>query len=112
MTSVEIKDGRLQFDSDLPSRQIPPVDRPKLQKLLSETGLELFDLKGNRVAQSGQVNLTLPLSIQPLIQIQSGPIRIESVTLPIIDGDTNQIIGYIRSSEPLAELDEDRKSVV
>lgn len=106
MTSVEIKDGQLQFDSDLPSRQISPVDRLKSQKLLSEIGLELFDLKGNRVAQSGQVNLTLPLSIQPLNQIQSGQIRIEGVTLPIIDGDTNQIIGYIRSSEPLAELDE------
>ena len=106
MTSVEIKDGQLQFDSGLPSRQISPVDRPKLQKLLSEIGLELFDLNGKRVAQSGQVNLTLPLSIQPPIQIQSGPIRIEGITLPIIDGDTNQIIGYIRSSEPLAELDE------
>ena len=106
MTSVEIKDGQLQFDSDLPSRQISPVDRPKLQKLLSEIGLELFDLNGKRVAQSGQVNLNLPLSIQSPIQIQSGPIRIEGVTLPIIDGDTNQIIGYIRSSEPLAELDE------
>ncbi len=106
MTSVEMKNGRLQFDSDLPSRQISPADRPKLQKLLSETGLEIFDRTGKLVAQSGQVSLTLPLSIQQPIQIQSGQVRIEGVTMPIIDGDTHQTIGYIRSSEPLTELDE------
>ena len=51
-------------------------------------------------------NLTLPLSIQQPIQIQSGQVRIEGVTMPIIDGDTTQTIGYIRSSQPLTELDE------
>lgn len=105
MTSVEMKDGRLQFDSDLPTRQISPTANPKLQKLLTETGVEIFDLTGKLVAQSGQVSLTLPLSIQP-IQIQSGQVRIEGVTMPIIDGDTTQTIGYIRSSQPLTELDE------
>ncbi len=106
MTSVEMKNGRLQFDSDLPPRQIPLADRPKLQNLLTETGLEIFDPTGKRVAQSGQVSLTLPLSIQQPIQIQSGQVRIEAVTLPIIDGNTTQTIGYVRSSQPLTELDE------
>ena len=106
MTSVEMKNGRLQFDSDLPSRQIPPANSSKLQKLLTETGLEIFDRTGKRVAQSGLVSLTLPLSMQQPIQIQSGQVRIEGVTMPIIDGDTTQTIGYIRSSQPLTELDE------
>ncbi len=105
MTSVEMKNGRLQFDSDLPTRQISSTVNPKLQKLLTETGVEIFDRTGKLVAQSGQVSLTLPLSIQP-IQIQSGQVRIEGVTMPIIDGDTTQTIGYIRSSQPLTELDE------
>jgi len=106
MTSVEMKNGRLQFDSDLPSRQIPPANSLKLQQLLSETGLEIFDRTGKRVAQSGQVSLTLPLSVQQPIQIQSGQVRVEGVTIPIIDSDTTQTIGYIRSSQPLTELDE------
>ena len=104
MTSVEMKNGRLQFDSDLPSRQISPADRPKLQKLLSETGLEIFDLTGKRVAQSGHVSLTLPLSIQQPIQIQSGQVRIEGVIMPIIDGDTAQTIGYIRPPKTARKL--------
>ena len=106
MTSVEIKNGQLEFDRDLHARQIVPADRPILQNLLTETGLEIFDPTGKLVAQSGQVNLTLPLSIQQPIQIQSGQVRIEGVTMPIIDGDTAQTIGYIRSSQPLTELDE------
>lgn len=106
MTSVEMKNGRLQFDSDLPSRQIPPDNSLKLQQLFSETGLEIFDRTGKRVAQSGQVSLTLPLSVQQPIQIQSGQVRVEGVTIPIIDSDTTQTIGYIRSSQPLTELDE------
>jgi len=106
MTSVEMKNGRLQFDSDLPSRQIPPANSLKLQQLFSETGLEIFDRTGKRVAQSGQVSLTLPLSVQQPIQIQSGQVRVEGVTIPIIDSDTTQTIGYIRSSQPLTELDE------
>ena len=106
MTSVEMKNGRLQFDNDLPPRQIPPANSSKLQKLLTETGLEIFDPTGKLVAQSGRVSLTLPLSIQQPIQIQSGQVRIEGVTMPIIDGETTQTIGYVRSSQPLTELDE------
>ncbi len=106
MTSVELKDGRLEFDSDLPTRQISPTTNPKLQSLLTEIGLEIFDLTGKRVAQSGKISLTLPLSMQQPIQIQSGQVRIEGVTMPIVDGDTNKTIGYIRSSQPLTELDE------
>jgi two-component system, OmpR family, manganese sensing sensor histidine kinase len=107
MISVEMKAGRLQFDRDLPPRQITPADSPKLQKLLTEIGLEIFDRTGKRVDHLGQISLTLPLSIQQTIQIQSGQIRIEGVTMPIIASDTNRVIGYIRSSQPLTELDED-----
>ena len=106
MTSVELKDGRLEFDSDLPTRQISPTANPKLQQLFTETGVELFDRTGNFVTESGKVSLTLPLSIQEPIQIQSGPVRIQGVTLPIVDGETAETIGYIRSSQPLTELDE------
>ena len=106
MTSVDLKDGRLEFDSDLPTRQISPTANPKLQQLFTETGVELFDRTGNFVTESGKVSLTLPLSIQEPIQIQSGPVRIQGVTLPIVDGETAETIGYIRSSQPLTELDE------
>ncbi len=106
MASVELKDGRLQFDSDLPSRQLKPTVNPQLQKSFTETGIELFDLTGKQVAQLGKVDLTLPLSIQQPIQVQSGQIRIEGVTIPIIDSDTNKTIGYVRSSQSLTELDE------
>jgi OmpR-family two-component system manganese-sensing sensor histidine kinase len=106
MTSVEMKDGRLQFDSDLPAHRIVSTANPKLQQLLTEIGVELFDRTGNFVAESGKVSLTLPLSIQEPIQIQSGPVRIQGVTLPIVDGETTETIGYIRSSQPLTELDE------
>jgi two-component system, OmpR family, manganese sensing sensor histidine kinase len=114
MMSIEIKDGRLQFDSigetlnerDLSSRQVKPADNPLIQKLFTETGIEIFDRTGKRVARSRRVNLTLPLSIQQPIQFQAGRVRIQGVTLPIIDSDNNRTIGYIRSSQPLTELEE------
>ena len=106
MTNIETKNGQLQFDQDLQPSLKASANHPKLQKLLTEHGVEIFDLTGHRVAQSGKVALTLPFSIQQPFQFQSGPVRSQGITLPVIDSDTNQTIGYIRSSQQLAELDE------
>lgn len=106
MTSVEVKDGRLQFDNDLVSQQSQPAISPKSPQISTEIGIEIFDRAGNRVDRLGQVGITLPLASGQFIQIQADRVRIEAVTLPIVDTNTNRAIGYIRTSQSLKEFDE------
>jgi OmpR-family two-component system manganese-sensing sensor histidine kinase len=40
------------------------------------------------------------------VEIQEGKNRIEGVTLPVINNDNQQLIGYVRASQSLAEFDE------
>ena len=106
IANVETKNGQLQFDQDLQSSLAASTNNPKLQELVTDQGVEIFDIRGQRVAQSGKIALTLPFSVQQPIQFQSGQVRSQAITLPVIDRGTNQTVGYVRSSQQLAELDE------
>nr|WP_246275596.1 HAMP domain-containing sensor histidine kinase [Brasilonema bromeliae] len=68
--------------------------------------LQWFDTQGNLIAQQGQTVLTLPLLPSTMVQVQSGKVPIQAVTIPIIGSDNNQLVGYVRVSQSLEEFEE------
>jgi signal transduction histidine kinase len=76
-------------------------------KTLSAHGqaLQWFDPQGRLIAQQGKTLLSLPFSIQDLVQTQTNQPRVQGVTLPIQDGDDKHLIGYVRASQSLEQLD-------
>ncbi|GAX44891.1 integral membrane sensor signal transduction histidine kinase [Tolypothrix sp. NIES-4075] len=94
--NVEFEKGRLKIESDF---------RP--QNLIADRqALQWFDPQGNLITQQGQAILNLPLLPSQIIQIQTGKVPIQAVTVPIITNDNNQLVGYVRVSQSLEEFDE------
>ena len=94
--NVELENDRLKIESDFVIQNL--IDRNQ--------ALQWFDTKGNLIFQEGKYILTLPFSPDQSIQIQRGAIRIQGITLPIINSDDGQLIGYIRVSQSLLNFDE------
>ena len=93
---AEFENNRMQIDKDLFSA-IKLID--------NEQSLQWFDTHGRLIFQQGRV-VNLPFSIKDSVQFQTGKIRIIAVILPIIGSDNRQMIGYVRASQTLDELDE------
>jgi two-component system, OmpR family, manganese sensing sensor histidine kinase len=94
--NVEIEKGKLQIPSDYSTKALIDKDQ----------ALEWFDLQGNLLATQGKYILKLPFTANNKVQIQAGKTRVEGVTLPVINSDNAQLIGYVRASQSLEEFDE------
>ncbi len=94
--NVELEKGRLTVESDF---------RPQDLIAYHQT-LEWFDTQGNLINQQGQTALTLPLLPNKIVQVQTGKIPIRAVTVPIIKSDNGELVGYVRVSQSLEELDQ------
>ncbi len=90
------EEGRLGPQSDYPTRS------------LTEQGqaLEWFDLQGKTLGKQGSFSSGLPFEDARRVQTQDGRPSIRSVTLPVLNSDTGQRIGYVRASQSLEEFDE------
>ena len=94
--NAEVDDGLLKVEDDFPLKEL----------INSHQALQWFDSQGRLVAQQGQYILTLPLSYKETIQVQkTGKVRIQGVTLRV-SIDNGRLIGYVRASQSLEELDE------
>ena len=94
--NTEWDQGIIKIDSDF-----------KVQNLINNNqALQWFDTKGNTTSQHGNFILSLPFSLENAVQVQTVKNRVQGVTLPINDSKNRQIIGYIRVSESLEEIDE------
>jgi signal transduction histidine kinase len=73
-----------------------------------ERAIQWFDLQGHLITQQGKAVLALPLpaSTEDSVQIQASQPRVQGVTLPILDKNDRQPVGYVRVSKSLAEQDE------
>ena len=91
-TSIEIVKGKLQADSDF---SLKDLDARK-------QALQWFDLQGKTLGRQGRYILTLPLAIEDPEQVQN---QVQGVTLPVFDVDTKQLVGYVRASESLQDLE-------
>jgi two-component system, OmpR family, manganese sensing sensor histidine kinase len=68
--------------------------------------LQWFDPQGRLIAQQGKAVLSLSLSTREIVQIQESKPRIQGVTLPVLGNDDRRLMGYVRASQSLAEVDE------
>ena len=94
--NVEFEKGRLTVESDF---------RP--QDLIAyHQGLQWFDTQGNLITQQGKTVLTLPFLPNKMVQIQTGEVPIQVVTVPILASDNGELVGYVRVSQSLEEFDE------
>lgn len=94
--NVEFEKGRLTVESDF---------RPQ-DLIASHQALQWFDTQGSLITQQGQTVLTLPLLPNNMVQVQTGKIRIQAVSVPIIASDNGELVGYVRVSQSLEEFDE------
>jgi two-component system, OmpR family, manganese sensing sensor histidine kinase len=74
--------------------------------IIQRQALQWFDTERHLVRQEGRAVLSLPLSTQKKMQIQSGSPRIQGITFPITGRKTQLILGYVRASQSLSELDQ------
>ncbi|MGF2036682.1 MAG: HAMP domain-containing histidine kinase [Nostoc sp. CmiVER01] len=94
--NVEFEKGRLTVESDF---------RPQ-DLIASHQGLQWFDTQGNLINQQGKTVLTLPFFPNQMVQIQTGKVPIQVVTVPIITSDNGELVGYVRVSQSLEEFNE------
>ncbi len=95
-SSLELEQEQLKFKNDFP-----------MQTLLEENqSLEWFDYQGHPIARQGRYILNLPFVGKNAVQTQSGNPRIQGITIPVINNDNGQLIGYVRASQSLEEYDE------
>ena len=89
--NMDLEDGELDVDDDeILVRQ--------------EQMIQWFELQGKLVVQQGKYQLNIPLDIKSSLQNYSHPYPIRSVTKPVKDLETGEVIGYVRVSESLTEL--------
>ena len=92
----EYTNGKIKLDSDFPIQDI--TNRHQ--------GLQWFNRDGNFLQQQGENLANLPLYPHVKKQIQSGKNPIIAITLPIIGSEDGKIIGYVRASESLENLNQ------
>lgn len=82
---------------------IETEDLPAADLIAQQRGLQWFDLQEALVKQVGQPTPQTRLNPDSLDILETTPVRLQAVTLPvIIDGE---IRGYVRASQTLVELD-------
>lgn len=93
----EFENGHLKVESDFSVKDL----------ITRHQALQWFDTQGRLVTQQGQYVLTLPLSLNEVVQVQhTGKAHIRGVTLPMIGSDDGRLIGYVRASQSTEEFDE------
>ena len=91
------EEGRLGPQSDYPAQSLKDQGQ----------SLEWFDLQGKSLGKRGSFSSGLPFLSTYGGQIRRGtPSSIRSITLPILNSDTGQRIGYVRASQSLEEFHE------
>lgn len=94
--SAEYENNRLQASDE----------DENLDFLLNQSqALQWFDLQGHLIKQQGNKILELPFLPQAAVQTQTEPHFI-GVTVPILDKDTNRLLGYVRASESMQAFDQ------
>ncbi|MEA5594074.1 HAMP domain-containing sensor histidine kinase [Rivularia sp. UHCC 0363] len=94
---AELKTGKLEIDEHWQVRDLAA----------RKGGLQWFDTQGNLLKQQGKYIVNLPLNPNTIVDVQTDEERgIKAVTLPILDNQIQQKIGYVRVSQSLEEFNE------
>lgn len=93
---AELGDGEIELETNFSEEALEEQDRT----------LQLFDVQGRLLEQRGEPRRTLRFSPTLTIQVQTQAGLVQAVTLPVFDNEDEQLIGYIRVSQSLEELNE------
>lgn len=96
--SAEFEQGYLESETEFSPQQLS--DR--------QQSFQWFDSQGRLREQQGDRTYIpiLPFEADRIVQTQTDGIRLQIVTLPIIESNNRQLIGYIRVSQSLEEVDQ------
>ena len=97
--SAEVDEGEFEWEIDFP---------PQLLEEAQQT-FQWFDLKGKLLEQQGSTDYisTLPFAAESTTRSQiDDEKRLEVITMPILDKNNRQLIGYLRATQSLEEVDE------
>ncbi len=70
----------------------------------SNQAVQWFDAQGMLIKQQGRYSIALPFSTKVHHQVQTAPRAIQSVTIPVLNTQTEQLIAYVRVSESMTAL--------
>ena len=96
--SAEVDEGEFEWEMDFPPELLEEAQQ----------AFQWFDIKGKLLEQQGSTRYisTLPLSAEPTVRTQIDEKGLEVITLPIFDKNNRQLIGYLRATQSLEEVDE------
>lgn len=96
--SAEFDKGYLESATKFPPQQLEEAQQ----------AFQWFNTQGKLIEQQGRNSYisTLPFSPEPTIQTQIDAVGLVVVTLPIVENNHRQLIGYLRGSQSLSEVDE------
>jgi signal transduction histidine kinase len=96
--SAEFEKGYLESETKFSPQQLREAQQ----------AFQWFDPQGKLLEQQGSSSdiPTLPFEAEQIVQTQTDKIRLQIVTLPIIESGTKRTLGYIRVSQSLEEVDE------
>lgn len=95
-SNVEFEEDKFKFEDDFIKQNLN----------LKQQSIEWFNPKSQLFLHQGEVLINAPLVLDQTVQIQSDDKRIMAVTLPIVDKEDQKLVGYVRVSQSLDELDE------
>jgi signal transduction histidine kinase len=94
--NAEINFGHLKIKNKVESKDL----------IVRHQALQWFDAKRRLIAQQGETVLTSPILTHQTVQMETaGKVRIQGVTVPLISSDEKKLVGYVRASQSLEELD-------
>jgi two-component system, OmpR family, manganese sensing sensor histidine kinase len=94
--SAKFENNQVLFENEFPIKEITANHR----------ALQWFDTQGNLIYQQGIDTINLRVSFTNKEQIQAGKNPVQSVTLPILGNEDGKLIGYVRVSKSLKEINE------
>ena len=96
--SAEVEEGEFEWEMEFPPQLLEEAQQ----------AFQWFDLQGKLLEQQGSTQYisTLPLIRDTTARNQIDENSLEVITLPLFDKNNGQLIGYLRASQSLEEVDE------
>lgn len=96
--SAEIDRGEFEWEIEFPSQLLEEAQQ----------AFQWFDPQGKLLEQQGNTRYisNLPFKAKPTPQTQIDKNELKIITLPIFDKNNQQLIGYLRATQSLEEVDE------
>ena len=96
--SAEVDEGEFEWEIEFPPELLEEAQQ----------AFQWFDTEKKLLEQQGSTRYisNLPLSAEPTVRSQIDKKGLEVITMPIYDKNNGQLIGYLRATQSLEEVDE------